>query len=65
MNKHPSQKIFLSEEQLRFFAFNGYLKLPHILPTSLLNKLNVLFDELLNIENGEMEKVVHVNKGNK
>jgi Phytanoyl-CoA dioxygenase (PhyH) len=65
MNEHLSQKTFLSEEQLRFFTFNGYLKLPHILPASLLHKLNVLFDELLNVENGEIDKVVHVNNGNK
>jgi hypothetical protein len=30
-----------------------------------LHKLNVLFDELLNVENGVTDKVVHVNKGNK
>jgi Phytanoyl-CoA dioxygenase (PhyH) len=58
-------KSILSEAQLASYFSQGYLKLPHILPPYLLHKLNVLFDELLNIENGEMDKVVHVNKGNK
>jgi Phytanoyl-CoA dioxygenase (PhyH) len=56
---------FLDEVQLKTYFSQGYLKLPNILPASLLHKLHVLFDELLNIENGEIEKVVHVNKGNK
>jgi ectoine hydroxylase-related dioxygenase (phytanoyl-CoA dioxygenase family) len=55
----------LNEEQLLSFTTNGYLRLPNILPASLLQKLNVLFYELLNTENSTTYKVVHVNKGNK
>jgi ectoine hydroxylase-related dioxygenase (phytanoyl-CoA dioxygenase family) len=53
----------LNKKQLLSFTTNGYLRLPNILPTSLLQKLNVLFDELLNVENVTIDKVVHVNKG--
>jgi hypothetical protein len=55
----------LNEVQLETYFSQGYLQLPNILPASLLHKLNVLFDELLNVENGEIDKVVHINKGNK
>jgi hypothetical protein len=58
-------KSILSEAQLASYFSQGYLKLPNILPASLLHKLNVLFDELLNVENREIDKVVHVNKSNK
>ncbi len=56
---------FLDDEQLTSYFSYGFLKLPNIIPQSLLQKLNILFDELLNTENDTSDKVVHVNKGNK
>jgi hypothetical protein len=50
--------------KLDLFFKNGYLRLPGIIPSSLLKKLHVLFDELMVPDSGT-EKVVYENKGKK
>jgi hypothetical protein len=50
--------------KLDVFFTDGYLRLPGIIPSTLLKKLHALFDELM-IPDLETEKVVYENKGKK
>jgi len=54
----------LNSQQLHSFYADGYLRLPGLLPVTLLKKLHQLFDELM-IPDSLTEKVVYENKGKK
>ncbi len=53
----------LNTSQLDAFYMNGYLRLPGIANTDLLNKLRSMFDELINASQFSEEMVVIHNKG--
>lgn len=54
----------LSRSQYDSFCKDGFLRLPGIIPASLLNRLRELFDELMDLSGGNSDKVVFQNKGN-
>jgi hypothetical protein len=54
----------LTSRQLKIFHSNGYLRLPGMLPSSILNRLYDLFDEMMEAYSTN-EKVVYVKDGKK
>jgi hypothetical protein len=55
----------LTSQQLNIFQTNGYLRLPEMIPLTLLSRLRELFDELMDTEKDIIAKAVYENKGKK
>lgn len=55
----------LNITQLDSFYKNGYLRIPNVVPESLLKKLRELFDELMYVNTDENDKAFHIKDGKK